>query len=92
MIRRGSSPYIILDVQNPTDHDIELSGKTVVGTVQQIQAVYPATILEKPDHFPPLSVWQVNADTRQVTESSWDPPIDLSHLTELEREVVQNML
>lgn len=53
-LRCGVSPYIVLDVQNPTDHDIGLSGRTVVGTVQQVQAVYPATILEKPNHHPPV--------------------------------------
>ncbi|KAJ3585808.1 hypothetical protein NHX12_012217 [Muraenolepis orangiensis] len=30
------------NVQNPTDHNIELAGRTVVGRVQQVQAVYPA--------------------------------------------------
>ncbi|KAG7478880.1 hypothetical protein JOB18_011456 [Solea senegalensis] len=91
-IRRGISPYIVLDVQNPTDHNIELPRRTVVGTVQQIQAVYPVSILEKPDNFPPVSVTQVNVETEKVTDSSWDPPIDLSHLTGPEKELVQNML
>ena len=88
----GVSPYIVLDVQNPTDHDIELSGRTVMGTLQQVQAVYPATSFEKPSHSPPVSVSQVNTESEQVTETPWNPPIDLSHLNEPERVVVQNML
>ena len=88
----GVSPYIVLDVQNPTDHDIELSGRTVVGTLQQVQAVYPATIFERPSHSPPVSVSQVNTESEQVTETPWNPPIDLSHLNEPDRVVVQNML
>lgn len=91
-LRSGVSPYIVLDVQNPTDHDIELSGKTVVGTLHQIQAVYPAAVLEKPDNCSPVSVSQVNAESDQVTDTPWNPPIDLSHLNEPERVVVQDML
>lgn len=91
-LRSGVSTYIVLDVQNPTDHDIELSGKTVIGTLQHVQAVYPATVLEKPDHCPQVSVSQVNAQSEQANDISWDPPINLSHLNEPEKEVVQDML
>lgn len=91
-LRRGVPPYIVLDVQNPTDHDIELSGKTVVGTLEQIQAVYPATVLEKSDQCSPLLVNQVNAESEQIPDTSWEPPIDLTHLSESERGVVQKML
>lgn len=35
---------------------------------------------------------QVNAESEQATDTSWDPPIDLSRLNEPERVVVQNML
>lgn len=79
-------------MQNPTDHDIELLGRIVVGTVQQVQAVYPATILEKPDYYPSVLSSQVNVESEQLTDPPWDPPIDLSHLSESERVVVQNML
>lgn len=43
-LKKGVKPFIIIDVQNPTDHDIVLAGRTVVGTVQPIQAVYPASV------------------------------------------------
>ncbi len=38
-LRSGALPYIVLDVQNPIDHHIELLGRTVVGTSQQVQVV-----------------------------------------------------
>lgn len=53
--------------------------------------LYPITILKKPSHPPPVSVSQVNAESEQVTDTPWNPPVDLSHLSESEREV-QNML
>lgn len=47
-LRRQTSPHVIVTVQNPTDHDIMLNGKTVIGTVHPVQAVYPAAALETP--------------------------------------------
>lgn len=32
-LRKGAKPFIIVDVQNPTDHDMVLSGRTLIGTV-----------------------------------------------------------
>lgn len=89
---KGVYPYIALDVHSPTDLDIVLSGKIVVGILQQVQAVHPATVLEKPNHLPPVLVNQVEAESKQVPDTPWDPPIDLSHLSEPERMVVQEML
>lgn len=37
----------MLDVQNPTDHDITLAGKTVIGTLNKVQAVYPSRVFER---------------------------------------------
>lgn len=92
MLRSGITPFIVLDVQNATDHDIVLSGRTVVGTLNQVQAVYPATGLEELNQPPPMSVSHVKVESDQATDNAWDPPINLSHLSEPERVVVQNML
>lgn len=47
-MKKGEKLFIIVDVQNPTDHDIILGGRTVIGTVQPIQAIYPATVFAQP--------------------------------------------
>ncbi|KAJ7991697.1 hypothetical protein DPEC_G00286570 [Dallia pectoralis] len=91
-LRRGAPSYIVLDVQNPTDHDIELTGRTIVGTSQQVQGVYPATVLETPNRCFPASVSHVNVESELATDIRWDPPLDLNHLNEAERVAVQNML
>ena len=46
-VKKGVFPVIILDVSNPTDHDIVLLGRTVIGTVQTIMTVLPAQTFEK---------------------------------------------
>ncbi len=45
-LQRQTSPHVIVTVQNSTNHDIMLNGKTVIGTVHPVQAVYPAAALE----------------------------------------------
>lgn len=53
---KGSKPSITVSVQNSTDHEIVLAGRTVIGTVQHIQAVYPVSILEGSRPSPPARV------------------------------------
>ncbi|KAL6454997.1 hypothetical protein MHYP_G00365650 [Metynnis hypsauchen] len=91
-LRKNAKPFITVNVQNPTDHDIMLPGRMIVGTVQLIQSVYPATILE--GCHPPVhvAVSHVRTEEDQVTGDVWDPPVDLSHLDEPEKEVVRKML
>ena len=91
-LRSGVSLYIILDVQNLNDHDIELSGRTVVAILQQTQDVYQATVLEKSDRPTQVSLNQVSEESEQVTDAPWNPPINLSHLSRPERAVAQDML
>lgn len=43
-LRRVAKPFITVNVQNSTDHDIVLTGRTVIGTVQPVQAIYPASV------------------------------------------------
>ncbi|XP_054863940.1 uncharacterized protein LOC129348184 [Amphiprion ocellaris] len=91
-VAKDNKPLITVSVQNPTDHDIVLAGKTVVGTVQQIQAVYPASILEGCHSPPPASMNHIRVDNNQAPDDVWDPPVNLSHLNEPEKKVAQQML
>uniref|UniRef100_A0A7N8YIE6 Gypsy retrotransposon integrase-like protein 1 n=1 Tax=Mastacembelus armatus TaxID=205130 RepID=A0A7N8YIE6_9TELE len=89
-VNKGALPVITLGVSNPTDHDIVLSGRTVVGTVQTITTTLPAFMLAKA-----TPVATVNQTSMQVPGSSsekWDPPVDLSHLNEEQRLEVKQML
>lgn len=46
-VKKETVPLITLGVLNPTDHDIVLSGRTVVGKVQTIAVVLPARVFEE---------------------------------------------
>ena len=91
-LRKAAKPFIIVDVQNPTDHDIVLTGRTVIGTVQQVQAVYPATVFERLCTTPPVTVSNVGVRKEQASGGEWDPPVDLNHLSPPEKEIVKQML
>lgn len=91
-LRKGIKPFIIVAVQNPTDHDIVLAGRTIIGTVQPIQAVYPAAVFEQSRSTPSTTVSNVEVEEEKPSSDVWDPPVDLSHLSEPEREVVREML
>ncbi len=56
-----------------------------------LQAVYPAAALETP-RSKSVSISQITNEITQNPESTWDPPLDLSHLSESRRQMVQQML
>ncbi|KAJ0032062.1 hypothetical protein NQD34_002143 [Periophthalmus magnuspinnatus] len=88
-VKKGTLPVITVDVSNPTDHEIVLVGRTVVGTVQTITAVLPDQVFEK------ATVAAVNPTSTQPPCSSsekWDPPVDLSSLSAEQRVIVKQML
>lgn len=91
-LSKGAKPFIVVDVQNPTDHDIVLTGRTVIGTAQPIQAVYPATVLEHPCSAHPVTVNNMEVSKKQTSATDWDPPVDLNHLSPTEKEIVKEML
>lgn len=90
-LRQHASPHIIVSVQNPTDHDLLLAGKMVIGTVQPVQAVYPTATCEGPD-LTSVRVNQITNETRHNSDIAWEPPLDLSHLSESRRQIVRQML
>lgn len=91
-LRKGEKTFIIVDVQNPTDHDIVLPGRTVIGMVQQVHAVYPATVFERSRTSLPVTVSNVGVRKEQAPSGEWDPPVNVSHLSPSERNIVQRML
>ena len=93
-VKAGMTPKIVVSVQNPTSHDLTLSGRTAIGTVQSVRSVYPANIF-KSDCLPTASVHKVQAKSSSEdtpTDEQWDPPVDLTHLNEQQRQVISQML
>lgn len=90
-VRKGVKPFIVIDVQNDTDHNIVLAGKTLIGAVQPIQAVYPACAFLQPRPASSAAVGVVEVKTDENCDVS-DHPVNLSHLPDSEKEIVKKML
>ncbi len=91
-VKKGTPPYIVLDARNPTDHDIVLCGKTVIGTAHRVQAVYPSMSLDQSIQSIPALVNPIQTSSAEFDSDTWDPPVDLGHLNQPEKEIVRKML
>lgn len=89
-VKKGTLPVITLGVSNPTDHEIVIPGRTLVGSVQTITAVLPAQVFEKATSV--ATVNQTNTQAQCSASEEWDPPVDLSHLGEEQRVLAKQML
>ena len=93
-VKAGVVPKFIVSVQNPTNHDITLAGRTFIGTVQSVRSVYPANMF-KADCSPSASIHHVQAQSpseNTPAHEQWDPPVDLTHLDEHQRQIASQML
>lgn len=93
-VKAGMAPKFIVSVQNPTNHDITLAGRTFIETVQSVRSVYPANMF-KADCSPSASIHHVQAQSSSENtpaHEQWDPPVDLTHLDEHQRQIASQML
>lgn len=95
----GLSKFTKIPIQNSTQHDIYLTQRTVLGTLEDIAEM-------KPIKYPPLSSALIHKNTVQtcsaqlstnrqtapMTKEKWHPPVDISHLGEDEHELVKELL
>ena len=74
-------------VSNPTDNPVVLGKGVTLGSIEAISAVIPIMPSETGDDKP------VQVDSVEVgIEDSWLPPVDLSHLPEDKKKIVEKVL
>ena len=85
-IKQGRTPYIHIVVCNPTSVQKVIDKGVVVGSVESISAVMPI--------FPKSEIkTEVEEEIPTKSDSeAWLPEVDLSHLSEERRKVVEDML
>lgn len=93
-VKAGLAPKIIVSVQNSTSHDITLPGRTVIGTVQSVKSVYPVNIFntDRPSTTAVHHIQSQRSSESTPAHKQWDPPVDLSHLNEQQKQIVSQML
>lgn len=91
-LKKGSHPVVKISVQNITDHDIRLAGKTELGTMQSIKSVLPAAASH-------CATTAIISDDEKATsmdignsEELWDPPVDVSYLPMHQQNKVKQLL
>ncbi|CAJ1087323.1 unnamed protein product [Xyrichtys novacula] len=88
-------PYVPIPVTNTTDHTIFLESCKVLGHLEPVKKVYAADIQTKVNELtqeekngPELK----SLSSNQQRPKSWDPPVDLQHLTESQQSAAKQML
>lgn len=89
-VQNPRKPYVILPVGNHTKHTIILPTKTALGTIQSVEQVISLdqTGMSKPK----VTVDSAVLSSTSPDPSLWQPNVDLSHLNEEQRAVVNKML
>lgn len=89
-IQPRSDPCVSIPIGNSTVGDVTLPRGTVIGTLQRIEKI----LVEPGKTSEPMQTMIQAATTREdeVKTSLWHPPVNLDHLEEGQREVVQRML
>ena len=115
-LRRGKTPFMIVEIRNPTGVDKVIKKGVVLGDVCSLSAVIPMGIFdsksavnqvsevneeegqksnsqEKYETKPKLGSNQVqNEVISNLKNESWMPNVDLSHLEESQRKIVEKLL
>ena len=101
-LQKGSSCSINVLVQNPTNHDIVIKGRKVLGSVKAISTMVPIpynwSTSENSDNSDAseckVDINQPVTQEKHENDESiqWDPDIDLSHLTRDQQAAVRKVL
>ena len=87
-VKKGKTPFITIDLVNPTNHDITIRKGAVIGTAHSVSAVIPLEM--KPGREVEPSVNEVNVEVN--ADKQWLPKVDLSHLSPDQRKQIEQML
>lgn len=89
-IQNPERPYVAVPVGNNTKHAITIPRKTPLGSLHYIDKV----ITTDPPEVckPTVTVNRVTSTSADTIQAPWQPPIDLSHLSDEQKEKVNQML
>ena len=94
-IRGARSLTFNVPVANTTSHDLILPGRTHLGRLVPLQTILPADVLQEPN----VRVASVSTHTNTTSpdespreDDPWVPPVNLTHLTEPQRKLAEEML
>lgn len=74
-IQNQTKPYVTIALSNDTKHDITLTRKTALGTLQPVECIVEAEAPNEPR--PTLTVRKVTIEPADPPPPSWHPPANL---------------
>lgn len=83
--------YIPVPITNTTDHTLYLDQHKIIGHLETVKTAYSAGLQPKTDEHDTSSKVQPGVAKAKGTKE-WDPPVDLSHLSEAQQEAAKKML
>lgn len=95
LLKRAAPTKVTVEVCNHTEHDITLRDQTPIGTVPLVKSVFPAGPFEVPASSTTAGVHHIQAIEQcheNINNDVWEPPVNVSPLSEIQRQVVQQML
>ncbi len=81
-----------ISIQNITDHDIRLAGKTELGTMQSMKSVLPTAVSHDATTVMISEVQKTTNANEGNSEELWDPSVDVSHLHLHQQNKVKQLL
>ena len=97
-------PYIPVPITKTTDYRVYLLWDKVVGPLESVKTVYSAAIQHRENDPAPSKTDSIEFQPKETLGTSqplgkgnerpkmWDPPVDLTHLTETQPEATQKVL
>ena len=96
-IKPGACSSLKIPIQNPTDHNIVLPRRTLIGRLKSVSAVVPlpnanCKLPNSQNSMQEYSSEKVQQSAAEVESDNWLPPVDLTHLEPEQRAIVEKML
>ncbi|KAK2908370.1 hypothetical protein Q8A73_009443 [Channa argus] len=96
-ITQAKVPYVTVPISNRTKHSITLNCRTVLGSIEPVAKVIETKELNLfESHTPQGTSSEESSAAQQDAGSSgtstWDPPVDVSHLSDDRQKIVKKML
>ncbi|KAI3351083.1 hypothetical protein L3Q82_005600 [Scortum barcoo] len=91
-VHHTEKPFIEIPVGNTTNHDVVITSRTVLGSIQPINKIVETDQTGDVQVNETSTHPSMSGDNKVNPETLWHPPVDISHLSEEEQSVVKQML
>ena len=85
-LSKGKTPHLFITIANPSNKDIVINKREILGTLHNVSATTPVTYKTE------INVNKISQETELNPSEKWQPIVDLPYLTEEQRKKVHVVL